>query len=64
MKVLPTSLDGVLIIEPDVFKDKRGFFSETYHKDRYSEKYIFFKELKALSFHLEPEASALFLILI
>jgi dTDP-4-dehydrorhamnose 3,5-epimerase len=37
MKVLPTTLDGVYIIEPRVFNDGRGFFMETYHQRRYSE---------------------------
>jgi dTDP-4-dehydrorhamnose 3,5-epimerase len=35
MKIIPTKLDGALIIEPDVFKDNRGFFMETYRKSRY-----------------------------
>lgn len=35
MRVLPTELPGVLIIEPDVHHDGRGFFVETYHADRY-----------------------------
>jgi len=35
MKVLPTRLDGVLIIEPKIFNDPRGFFFESYHKNRY-----------------------------
>ena len=37
MKVLETSLPGVLIIEPKVFDDERGFFMETYHEKRYRE---------------------------
>jgi dTDP-4-dehydrorhamnose 3,5-epimerase len=37
VKVLPTALEGVLIIEPDVFADERGFFLESYHRKRYSE---------------------------
>ena len=37
MKVLPTALEGVLIIEPDVFSDERGFFLETYQRHRYSQ---------------------------
>lgn len=37
VKVLKTSLPDVLIIEPRVFEDKRGFFIETYHQKRYSE---------------------------
>lgn len=35
MNVIPTSLEEVLIVEPDVFADKRGFFLETYHRERY-----------------------------
>ncbi len=36
MNVLPTPLDGVLIIEPRVVSDARGFFFEAYHADRYA----------------------------
>ena len=35
MKVIPTDLPGVLIIEPVVHRDARGFFMETYHAPRY-----------------------------
>ncbi len=35
MKVIKTKIEGLLIIEPDVFGDKRGFFVETYNKERY-----------------------------
>jgi dTDP-4-dehydrorhamnose 3,5-epimerase len=35
MKVVETALKGVLIIEPDVYKDNRGFFMETYNRERY-----------------------------
>jgi dTDP-4-dehydrorhamnose 3,5-epimerase len=31
----PTELPGVLIIEPDVYRDGRGYFLETYHADKY-----------------------------
>jgi len=37
VKVIPTELGGVLIIEPTVFGDERGFFLETYHATRYAE---------------------------
>ncbi len=37
MRVTPTELDGVLVIEPKVFGDDRGFFLETYRRDRYRE---------------------------
>jgi dTDP-4-dehydrorhamnose 3,5-epimerase len=35
MKFLPSGLPGVLVIEPDVYRDDRGFFLETYHASRY-----------------------------
>ena len=35
MKVVETSLPGLLIIEPRVFPDSRGFFVETYQRERY-----------------------------
>ena len=35
MICVATSLPGVVIIEPKVFPDARGFFVETYHQDRY-----------------------------
>lgn len=35
MKVIETSLPGVLIIEPKVFADSRGFFVEMYQRERY-----------------------------
>ena len=37
MKVIPTTLKDVLIVEPKVFEDSRGFFLETYHRNRYRE---------------------------
>ncbi|MHB8878661.1 MAG: dTDP-4-dehydrorhamnose 3,5-epimerase [Myxococcaceae bacterium] len=36
MKVIETALPGVLIIEPKVFGDDRGFFVETYQAERYA----------------------------
>jgi dTDP-4-dehydrorhamnose 3,5-epimerase len=37
MNVIETDLPGVLIIEPKVFGDDRGFFMETWNKERYAE---------------------------
>jgi dTDP-4-dehydrorhamnose 3,5-epimerase len=37
MQVIPTDLPGVLLIEPTVFGDARGFFLESYHAQRYAE---------------------------
>jgi dTDP-4-dehydrorhamnose 3,5-epimerase len=36
MKIITTSIEGILIIEPNIFKDKRGFFMETYNRHRYN----------------------------
>lgn len=35
MQVIKTPLEGVLVIEPKVFQDSRGFFVETYNEERY-----------------------------
>lgn len=37
MKVIETPIEGVLVIEPRVFEDHRGYFMETYHQERYRE---------------------------
>ena len=37
MKFTPTPLQGVLLIEPRVFEDERGFFLESYQKKHFSE---------------------------
>jgi dTDP-4-dehydrorhamnose 3,5-epimerase len=37
LKFLQTSLPGVVLIEPQVFADDRGFFMETYHASRFAE---------------------------
>lgn len=37
MRVETTKLPGVLVIEPRVFRDERGFFLETYHARKYAE---------------------------
>jgi dTDP-4-dehydrorhamnose 3,5-epimerase len=37
MKIIETELEGVVIIEPDVFGDPRGYFMETYNQHRYQD---------------------------
>lgn len=37
MKITETHLSGVVLIEPDVYADARGFFMETWHQKRYFE---------------------------
>ncbi|MDD3182941.1 MAG: dTDP-4-dehydrorhamnose 3,5-epimerase [Alphaproteobacteria bacterium] len=35
MEIVKTQIDGVLLIKPKVWGDQRGFFVETWQKDRY-----------------------------
>ena len=37
MKFTPLSLPGVVLVEPKVFHDERGFFLETFHEKKYRE---------------------------
>ena len=37
MRVIATDLPGVIVVEPRVFGDQRGFFLETFHAERYAE---------------------------
>lgn len=35
MEFKPTTLPEVILLEPDVHRDERGFFLETYHEEKY-----------------------------
>ncbi|MDH5299855.1 MAG: dTDP-4-dehydrorhamnose 3,5-epimerase [Gammaproteobacteria bacterium] len=35
MKFVPTKIPDVIVIEPQVFGDERGFFLETYHQEKF-----------------------------
>lgn len=37
MKVIPTPIEGLLVIEPAVFGDERGFFYESFNAQRFAE---------------------------
>ena len=37
MEVFKTPIEGLLVIEPTVFRDARGYFVETYNEQRYRE---------------------------
>ena len=37
LNFIPTSLPGVLLVEPKVFQDERGFFLESYQKKKFTE---------------------------
>ncbi len=36
MRFERTDIDGVMLVEPDIHRDPRGFFMETYHARKYS----------------------------
>ena len=40
MKIIETSIEGVLLIEPNIYRDNRGFFLETYSENEYFEQGI------------------------
>jgi len=35
MNIIKTPIEGLLVIEPQVFRDQRGWFCETYQEERY-----------------------------
>lgn len=37
MKLIETDIPGVIVIEPQIFRDDRGFFLETYHQQKYAD---------------------------
>ena len=37
MKIKPSRIPEVLVIEPDVINDERGFFMESWHKQKFAE---------------------------
>jgi dTDP-4-dehydrorhamnose 3,5-epimerase len=52
MKLIPTSIPDVLIIEPQVFQDNRGYFVETYNQAKFEAnglKYNFVQDNQSFS---------------
>src|SRR5258708_36629217 len=37
MQFLTNELAGIVVVEPKVFEDERGFFMETFHKPRFAQ---------------------------
>ena len=68
MEVIKTKIKGLLIVEPQVFGDERGFFLETYNQEKYKEagiKYDFVQDnlsksakgvLRGLHYQVNPYA--------
>ena len=40
MKITETPIPGLLIVEPRIFEDSRGYFYESYQKDRYFQEHM------------------------
>lgn len=40
MEIIETELEGVLIIEPRLFRDERGYFFESYSQREFDEKFV------------------------
>lgn len=53
MNIVVTPIDGVLIIEPRIFKDDRGLFFESFNKDQFDKatgaKYAFVQDNQSVS---------------
>ncbi|KZE70478.1 dTDP-4-dehydrorhamnose 3,5-epimerase [Paenibacillus elgii] len=69
MNIIPTKLEGVVIVVPDVFGDNRGFFIESYNSDKFQKHgitYTFVQDnhslsvktgvLRGLHYQLNPKA--------
>ena len=50
MNVIKTAIEGVVIIEPRVFKDSRGYFFESYNKS------VFDREVAPIEFVQDNES--------
>jgi dTDP-4-dehydrorhamnose 3,5-epimerase len=69
LNIQETKLDGIYIITPEIFQDHRGFFMESYNKEKFSKydlHYGFVQDnhslsleagvLRGLHFQLSPKA--------
>jgi dTDP-4-dehydrorhamnose 3,5-epimerase len=70
MKFIETNISGVMVIDPTIFEDHRGFFLETYHKEKFQKEGVsceFVQDnhsksekgtLRGLHFQLPPKSQA------
>ena len=68
MEVTKTPIEGLLIIKPDVYKDERGYFFESYNEDRFvqngvpmkfvqdNQSFSSFGVIRGLHYQMEPYA--------
>jgi len=58
MKFTPTSIPDVILIEPRVIGDSRGFFMETYQANEFSQAGIQASFLRGMHYQIAPHAEA------
>ncbi len=70
MKIIPTEFKDLVIIEPKIFEDERGYFFESFNKNKFQEQglnFDFFQDnqsksnygvLRGLHFQLNPKAQS------
>ena len=54
MEVIKTDIDGVLIIEPRIFKDARGYFFESFSQREFNESMSSYGVMRGLHFQRPP----------
>lgn len=54
MEVIKTAIDGVVILEPRIFKDARGYFFESYNKQ------VFYEQVAKVDFVQDNESCSTF----
>lgn len=55
MKIIETAIEGVVIIEPRLFKDERGYFSNLSHKESLKKKFVKYLLYKTMRVNLLME---------
>ena len=41
MEVIETAIEGVVILEPRIFKDARGYFFESFSQRKFAKQHLF-----------------------
>lgn len=57
MKVTPTAIPEVLVVEPKVFADDRGFFSRALTRERGKSRLVLLHSLFRIIIHDQPKVS-------
>lgn len=55
MKIIETAIEGVVIIEPRLFKDERGYFFESFSQREFEKKFVKYLLYKTMRVNLLME---------